>query len=243
MARLRLRAAVAPCSGSKRRLGGQHLDGARLELHRHHRALLRARGERVGGDLLRLRDSVVRRSSPTLAGPSRRVDGADRARCGGRSAGRCSSPRGRAAAVQRRAADGVGEQRAGRVAAAEALLRAARGCAASTSPSSARITPRLISCSASSSRRLSGLSRSASASKTVHHDVKPTSTANSTSDEAEQAADRRVHRSPRRPARPAARARSETSSSSATQHEVGQDRRAAVGDERQRDAGERDRAS
>ena len=71
--------------------------------------------------------------------------------------------------------------------------------------------PRLIRCSSSSERRLSALSRSASASNTVQRDVNATSSAEQDHDQHEQADDGRVHRFPS-----GRRARSEISSSSAS---------------------------
>ena len=77
--------------------------------------------------------------------------------------------------------------------------------------------PRLIRSSSNSTRRLFGLSRSASASNTVQRDVKAIEHGEQHQDEPEEADDRRVHRSPLRPIAPAGRrARSETSSSSAS---------------------------
>ena len=55
---------------------------------------------------------------------------------------------------------------------------------ARTSPSRARITPRLIRCSSSTTRLFSGFSRSPVAPNTAQRDVNATSTANSTTKKA-----------------------------------------------------------
>src|SRR3954452_2153039 len=101
------------------------------------------------------------------------------------------------------------------------------------------MTPRLMRSSCSSSRRLAVLVRRSSAANTDQYDVKPISTPNSTTTSAKR---RTIgaftgSRSLRLAPPPVGDQQQQRE-----QDEVGQDRGAAVGDERQRHAGQRDHA-